>query len=90
MRYKVLVTATYLQPIAENYRAIFASHQIETIVPPLNEKLCEAELLQRIGDIDGIIAGNDEITEKVLLAGKAAWEKAHLSAIQNLVEELSK
>ena len=69
MRYKVLVTAPYLQPIVENYRAIFASHQIETIVPPLNEKLCEAELLRCIGDIDGIIAGNDEITEKVLLAG---------------------
>jgi D-3-phosphoglycerate dehydrogenase / 2-oxoglutarate reductase len=70
MKYKVLVTAPYLQPIVENYRTIFASHQIETVVPYLNEKLCEAELLQCIGDIDGIIAGNDEITEKVLLAGK--------------------
>ena len=68
MKYKVLVTAPYLQPIIENYRAIFASHQIETIVPPLKERLSESELLGYIKDIDGIIAGNDEITEKVLLA----------------------
>ena len=65
MKYKVLVTAPYLQPIIENYRAIFASHQIETIVPPLKERLSESELLGYIKDIDGIIAGNDEITEKV-------------------------
>lgn len=66
MKYKILVTAPYLQPIIENYRTILDSHQIETIVPPLKEKLSESELLQYVGDIDGIIAGNDEITEKVL------------------------
>ncbi|MBI2450043.1 MAG: phosphoglycerate dehydrogenase [Candidatus Nealsonbacteria bacterium] len=67
-KYKVLVTAPYLQPIIEEYREIFNSHQIETIVPPLKERLSESELLQYVKDIDGIIAGNDEITEKVLLA----------------------
>ena len=67
-KYKVLITAPYLQPIVENYRAIFNEHQIETIVPQLKERLSEAELLECIKDIDGIIAGNDEITEKVLLA----------------------
>lgn len=67
-KYKVLVTAPYLQPIIENYRDIFNSHQIETIVPPLEERLSEEELLKYVKDIDGIIAGNDEITEKVLLA----------------------
>ena len=67
-KYKVLITAPYLQPIVENYRAIFNEHQIEIIVPQLKERLSEAELLECIKDIDGIIAGNDEITEKVLLA----------------------
>lgn len=67
MRYKVLVTAPHLQPYVEKYRVIFSSHQIETIVPPVKERLSESELLQYVGDIDGIIAGNDEITEKVLL-----------------------
>jgi|SRR3989344_2141606 len=65
-KYKVLVTAPYLQPVIENYRTIFNSHQIETIVPPLKERLSESELLQYINDIDGIIAGNDELTEKVI------------------------
>ncbi|MBI2626195.1 MAG: phosphoglycerate dehydrogenase [Candidatus Nealsonbacteria bacterium] len=68
MKYKVLVTAPYLQPIIEEYRAIFTSHQIETIVPQVKERLSEAELLQYVKDIDGIIAGNDEITERVLAA----------------------
>jgi D-3-phosphoglycerate dehydrogenase len=39
-----------------------------TVVPPVSERLSEDELLQWIGDIDGVIAGDDRFTEKVLLA----------------------
>ena len=65
-KFKVLVTAPYLQPIVENYRAIFTSHQIETVVPPVRERLSEEELLQYVGDIDGILCGDDRLTERVL------------------------
>lgn len=67
-KYKVLVTAPYLQKVLEDYRAIFASHQIETIVPQLKERLSEEELLEYIKDIDGIIAGNDGLTARVIAA----------------------
>ena len=68
MRYRVLITAPYLQPYVEKYRAVFASHQIETIVPPVKERMGEEELLQYIGDIDGILCGDDRLTGKVLSA----------------------
>jgi len=69
MKYKVLVTAPYLQTVIEEYREIFNSHQIATIVPKVEEKMSEGELLEwfkKEKDIDGIICGDDEITEQVL------------------------
>jgi len=66
MKWKVLVTAPYIQPSLEKYRDIFDSHQIETVVPSLEEKMSEEELLPYVKDIDGIICGDDELTEKVM------------------------
>ncbi|MDI6591677.1 MAG: phosphoglycerate dehydrogenase [Patescibacteria group bacterium] len=66
MKWKVLVTAPYLQPVIEQYREIFDKHQIETIIPPVQERLTEKELLKYIKDIDGIICGDDKITKAVL------------------------
>lgn len=68
MKWKVLITAPYFIPVIERYREIFDQHQIETIVPEVKEKLSEEELLKYVKDIDGIICGDDEITERVLKA----------------------
>jgi len=65
-KWKVLVTAPYLQPVIQNYQHIFDEHQIEIIVPEVKEKMSEEELLQHIGDIDGILCGDDKLTERVL------------------------
>ncbi len=40
------------------------------LVPPVRERLSEAELLGLIADIDGVISGDDEFTEKVLLRAR--------------------
>ena len=40
------------------------------IIPTVNERLNEAELLKIIGDADGIICGDDRLTRKVLFAAK--------------------
>lgn len=66
MKYKVLISAPYLQLVIDQYRDIFAQNDIEIILPNVNERMSEEELLQFIGDVDGILCGDDRITEKVL------------------------
>lgn len=68
MKWKVLVSAPYLQPEIDRFRPLFAEHDIEVVLPPVAERLSEDELLQWIGDIDGVIAGDDRFTDKVLAA----------------------
>lgn len=66
MRWRVLVSAPYMQPVVDRFRATFAEHGIEIIVPPVEERLSEEELLQWVGDVDGVVCGDDQITERVL------------------------
>jgi len=66
MRWRVLVSAPYMQPVVDRFRATFAEHGIEIIVPPVEERLSEKELLQWVGDVDGVVCGDDQITERVL------------------------
>jgi D-3-phosphoglycerate dehydrogenase len=68
MGWKVLVTAPYMQPVIDRFRPVFTENDIEIVVPPVNERLEEADLLQWIGDIDGVICGDDRFTERVLQA----------------------
>ncbi len=66
MKYKVLITAPYFQLVVDKYRKVFEEHGIEMIIPEVNEIMSEEELLDVIEDVDGIICGDDKITEKVL------------------------
>jgi len=66
MKYKVLISAPYLQPFIERFRPFFESNDVEIVVPIVNERLEEDDLLKYVGDIDGIISGDDRITPKVL------------------------
>lgn len=66
MKYKVLITAPYFQLVLEKYRAVFDENDIELLVPIVNERMSEKELFDLVGNIDGIICGDDKITEKVL------------------------
>jgi D-3-phosphoglycerate dehydrogenase len=66
MRWKVLVSAPYMQPVIDRFRPLFEEHDIELVIPPVRERLSENELLEWIGDIDGVISGDDRFTEKVL------------------------
>jgi len=68
MKFKVLVTAPYMQQEIEDYRDVFKENNIEIFLPPVKERLSEEELLKWIGDIDGVIAGDDQFTSKVLRA----------------------
>lgn len=66
MKWRVLVSAPYMLPVLEEYRPVFALHGVEVIAPPVRERLEEEELLRWIGDVDGVICGDDRFTERVL------------------------
>lgn len=68
MPLKVLITAPYMQPVVERYRYLLEEFdpQVMLVVPPTREQLSEEELLEWIGDIDGVISGDDSFTERVM------------------------
>lgn len=66
MRWKVLVSAPYMQPVIERFRGVFDKHNIELVIPPVDERLGEEELLTVIREIDGAICGDDHFTKQVL------------------------
>lgn len=70
MKWRVLITCPHLQKTIEPYRSLFAERDIEVEVPPLLQQLNEAELLEIIDRFDGVIAGDDFFTAKVLEKGK--------------------
>ena len=68
MGWKVLVTAPYMQLAIERFRAGLEERGIELLVPQVNERFEEGELLQWISDVDGVVCGDDRFTKRVLLA----------------------
>ncbi len=66
MKWKVLVSAPYMQPVLDRFDDFFRQNWIEIVVPPVDERLEEDDLLPWVSDIDGAICGDDRYTEKVL------------------------
>ena len=69
MTWRVLISAPYMQGALDRYRGTLEESGAELIIPPVRERLSEKELLALIGDVDGVICGDDEFTERVLRAG---------------------
>lgn len=68
MTWKVLVSAPYMLPVIDRFREQLKSENVDLIPANVNERLSEAELLDVIADVDGIICGDDRITAQVLAA----------------------
>ena len=66
MTWRVLVSAPYFIPVIEEYQKRLTEEGVELVPADVNERLSEEELLAVIGDIDGIICGDDHITKRVL------------------------
>ena len=66
MKWRVLVSAPYFIPVIEAYQQKLSKDGIELIAAAVKERLGENELLGVVADIDGIICGDDRITERVL------------------------
>jgi D-3-phosphoglycerate dehydrogenase len=67
-RWKVLISAPYMQPVIERFRPELETAGCELFIPPVFERFEEADLLQWIADIDGVICGDDRFTRRVLEA----------------------
>ena len=65
-RWRVLISAPYAMPVIDRYRAALEPHDVEVVVADVNERLSEAELVAVVGDVDGVICGDDQFTERVL------------------------
>ncbi|MFQ5891099.1 MAG: phosphoglycerate dehydrogenase [Gemmatimonadota bacterium] len=64
----MLVSAPYMLPALDQYRLVLEEHGVEVVTVPVRERLTEPELLPLVGDLDGVICGDDEFTERVLEA----------------------
>ncbi len=64
----VLVSAPYILPVIERFRTFFSQKNVELILANVEERLSEAELMQYAGQFDGLICGDDRLTERVLEA----------------------
>jgi D-3-phosphoglycerate dehydrogenase len=65
-KWKVLISAPYMQPVPDKYREILENNGVEIVVPKVKERLSEEELLGFISEFDGVICGDDRFTERVL------------------------
>ena len=70
MKRRVLITCPQLQQTIDRYGPLFAEHGVEIELPYLVQRLSERELLEIIDRFDGVIAGDDPFTARVLEKGK--------------------
>jgi D-3-phosphoglycerate dehydrogenase len=62
----ILLTAPYMIPFIERFRPVFEHYQLEVVIPDVNERMNEPDLLAFAGNFDGTICGDDRYTEDVL------------------------
>lgn len=64
----ILFSAPYMIPFLDRFRPVLESYGLELIVPEVQERLGEAELMQYAGKFDGTVCGDDHYTRRVLEA----------------------
>jgi D-3-phosphoglycerate dehydrogenase len=65
---RILLSAPYMIPVFDRFKASFDKVGIEVDIPPVIERLSEDELMPFAGQVDGAICGDDRFTEQVLEA----------------------
>jgi len=67
-KYSVLFAAPYMIPYVERFRPVFNHYGIQLIIPDVEERMGEEDLLEYAGQFDGAIAGDDRYTQRVVEA----------------------
>lgn len=65
-QYHVLVSCPLIQDDIDRFESRFKEHQITYDVPDIGQQLDEEELLPIIDQYDGILAGDDELSRRVI------------------------
>lgn len=63
---RVLITCRQMQSCIDEFMPDLAAQNVEVVMPEVVQQLTEAELIAIIGDFDGMIAGDDPLSERVL------------------------
>ena len=66
MKYTVLLSAPYMIPFKDRFVPILESFGIEVLIPIVNERLSEVEILKYAGQVDGTMCGDDRYTKRVI------------------------
>ena len=62
------MTAPYMIPFLDRFKPVFAKYGVDLIVPDVEERMEEADLLKYAGQFDGAVCGDDRYTARVLEA----------------------
>ncbi len=68
MTFTILLTAPYMLPFLDRFQPILESYGLEVIVPEVEERMEEKDLLRYAGQFDGAICGDDRYTARVIEA----------------------
>ena len=68
MTWRVLVSAPYMIPVVDRFRKELAPLGVQLEAVPVEERLEEADLVALLGQVDGIICGDDRFTDRVFAA----------------------
>ena len=63
---EILFSAPYMIPVYSRFESEFTRRDIKVIIPEVNERLSESELMAYAGKIDGAICGDDGFSARVL------------------------
>ena len=64
----ILFTAPYMISFLDRFRPVLESYGLDMIVPEVQERMEEADLLEYAGQFDGAICGDDRYTARVIEA----------------------
>ncbi len=64
----VLLTTPYMIPFMDRFKPVFKKYGLELIVPDVQERMEESDLLKYAGQFDGTICGDDRYTARVIEA----------------------
>ena len=64
----ILFSAPYMIPFLDRFRPVFDKFNLDLIVPEVEERLEEDDLLNYAGQFDGVICGDDCFSERVIQA----------------------
>jgi len=65
---RILFSAPYMLPFLDRFRPYFSKYGLELIVPEVNERLGEKQIMGFAGEFDGTICGDDQYSKDVLSA----------------------